>query len=104
MDVFWLRDADREANVTWHQEFMAFMAPYGNGHSYQNYPSRYQQDWRWAYFGPYLPTLVRVKDKYDPKNLFRYAQTISPEPGGASQREYAAVLFAETDIERDAAS
>ena len=71
---------DREANKIWLEGFFNFLAQYGNGHSYQNYPNRNQRDFRWAYWGNYYTQLVAIKNKYDPNNFFRYQQSIGPDP------------------------
>jgi hypothetical protein len=70
---------DRKENEIWLNEFFEFMKQYGNGRSYQNYPNRDQEDFRWAYFGPAYNQLVKIKQKYDPANLFNYPQSIGPD-------------------------
>ncbi len=102
-DVFFKEDAKedkygRKCNEEWLASLMTFMKQFSNGHSFQNYPNRDQQDWRWAYFGPYYNTLQWVKQKYDPGNLFRYQQSISPEPDAAHEHEYAPLLFDDPNI------
>ncbi len=97
-DVFWIDEKDREQNRIWIQNFMHFMDKFSNGHSYQNYPSRDQKDWRWAYFGPYYPWLVYVKEKYDPANFFHYQQSITAEIDPQHKDEYLPVPFEEKDI------
>lgn len=66
----------RTDNQNWLEEFFEFMAQYGNGHSYQNYPNRLQTDYKQAYWGEAYPTLVAIKKKYDPENFFYYQQSI----------------------------
>ena len=80
VDVFWLNDADRQAQVEWLDGFMRLMEPYFNGHVYQNYPRRSQTNYRWMYWGDAFDTLLWVKQKYDPDNFFHYQQSISPGP------------------------
>ena len=46
--------------------------------SYQNFPNRGISDWRQEYYAENFPRLVRVKRRYDPRNLFRNAQSIPP--------------------------
>jgi FAD/FMN-containing dehydrogenase len=74
---------DQKKNEEWLQSFMLFMGKYSNGHSYQNYPNRLQQDFKWSYWGKYYDQLVAIKRKYDPQNFFHYMQSIgepiSPE-------------------------
>ena len=97
-DVFWDKDEDRDCNVQWLLKLMAFVDKYSNGHSFQNYPCRLQEDWRWAYFGPNYPTLVWIKQKYDPDNFFRYQQSITPDPEPRNARDCAPVLFSDPEI------
>ena len=66
----------------WLAGFMALMHPVMNGHVYQNYPSRNFPDFRWAYWGEAFYSLLFVKQKYDPDNVFRFEQSITPYPDG----------------------
>lgn len=70
---------DQKECEEWLEDFFQFMAQYGNGHSYQNYPNRNQTDYKWAYWGIYYNILVMVKKKYDPTNFFHYQQSIGME-------------------------
>jgi hypothetical protein len=80
LDVFWMsEDQQRKDAIAFLDRFMAMMAPYSNGQSYQNYPRRTQQDFRRRYWGSSFERLLAVKRKYDRNNFFQYAQSISPE-------------------------
>jgi hypothetical protein len=92
-DVFWDKDEDKGDNVKFLQDLMVFMKKYSNGHSFQNYPCRLQEDWKWAYFGRNYPSLVWVKQKYDPSNFFHYQQSITAELDEEHMCDYAKVLF-----------
>jgi FAD/FMN-containing dehydrogenase len=76
VDVFWQSDAERATMLAWMDGLMAIVAPYSNGHVYQNYPDPRLTNWQWAYFGDAYPQLQQVKTKYDPQNFFRYQQSI----------------------------
>ena len=83
LDGFWWQDQDRPAVDAWLGKFKAFMQPFWNGHVYQNYPSGDLTDYRWNYFGDAYPTLLKVKQKYDPAGLFDFPQSITPYPPNA---------------------
>jgi hypothetical protein len=71
---------DQEKNKLWLEGFFNFLREYTNGHSYQNYPNRLQEDFRWAYWGDQYEKLVNIKAKYDPTNFFYYQQSIGYQP------------------------
>ncbi len=56
-----------------HQKF----SPVTQG-SYQNYIDPTLTDWQQAYYGANLPRLRQVKQKYDPDDVFHFAQSIPP--------------------------
>ncbi|NJB85352.1 FAD/FMN-containing dehydrogenase [Lewinella marina] len=68
----------------WIAQLNDFLQPIGNGHAYQNYPSRELPNHAWAYWGPNYPQLQRIKRKYDPDQFFRYGQAIDGR--GATER------------------
>lgn len=53
---------------------------YNNGirEQYRNYPNLGFKDWEIAYYGEYYDRLQRIKNKYDPSDLFNHEQTIKP--------------------------
>ena len=81
VDVFWMNDTERAQVQAYLDDFMRLLEPMSNGESYQNYPRLSQTDFRERYWAEQFPKLLRIKRKYDPQNFFRYAQSVSPEPG-----------------------
>lgn len=71
---FWLREADRAEAEDYMREFNSLVEPLSNGHSYQNYPNRWHEDFGNRYFGGNLRRLIEVKKKYDPEDLFSFEQ------------------------------
>jgi hypothetical protein len=84
VDAFWYDAADKQAAVAWLDGFMALMRPCFNGKSYQNYPRATFKDYPLVYWGEAAYSdLCRVKNKYDPGNVFTFPQAIGRWPGFA---------------------
>jgi hypothetical protein len=102
VDSFWSGTPDgplRERAEEWLAGYLELVRPWMNGHVYQDYPSRDLAGYRWAYWGHAFPTLLAVKQKYDPENFFEFEQSISPAPDGVVAPD-APVRFRDGDIER----
>ncbi len=68
---------------SWLGHFLGETAPYVNGSAYQNYIDPTLNDWANAYYGANLDRLVSVKGKYDPDDVFHFAQSIPTRHNGS---------------------
>ncbi|GER90353.1 hypothetical protein KDW_45150 [Dictyobacter vulcani] len=69
-------DAIISQNRSWLNTTWQAMRPYASGAAYQNYIDPTLSNWQQAYYGSNLARLQQVKATYDPKNLFRFKQSI----------------------------
>lgn len=84
LDVFWKTEEER----VWCESFLAqwnqMVQPYWNGEVYQNYPSVVDPDYAKQFWAEAYPRLQRIKAKYDPQNVFTFAQQIVGDPNAGS--------------------
>lgn len=76
----WIDPAESETNIAWAREAVADMQAYAAGGLYLNYPGFFEdteQTTKQA-FGEKYKRLQALKDRYDPRNLFRFNANIMP--------------------------
>ena len=71
----WRNDNEQQRNVQWVKRFRRALRPFVIG-DYVNFPDLEIKNWRMAYYGVNLARLKQVKRKYDPHNVFHFAQSI----------------------------
>jgi FAD/FMN-containing dehydrogenase len=69
-------DQNLFGNMQWLDLFHEAMEQYTSKYSYINFIDRTQKNYLDAYYGPSLPKLKAVKKLVDPKNHFRFPQSI----------------------------
>ncbi|WP_199615645.1 FAD-binding oxidoreductase [Paenibacillus alkalitolerans] len=74
---YWNQDTEADKNIQWIRQFRKSMLPYTCG-AFRDYCDSMIPDWPAAYFGENFSRLKKVKQMYDPENLFRYEQSIPP--------------------------
>jgi FAD/FMN-containing dehydrogenase len=70
-------DAATRGDVAWLHGFRDAMTPYVGNRAYVNYADPTLHDWQSAYFGGNYSRLQRVKQAYDPDNVFHFPQSIA---------------------------
>lgn len=74
----WEAAADDQRCIAWARDFFDASAPYATGGVYINFMTEEEGDRVAAAYGAGYQRLIRLKEKYDPGNLFRLNQNIKP--------------------------
>jgi FAD/FMN-containing dehydrogenase len=77
LNAVWPSTADATAHVTWLRQFWASIVPHTYGFYTNDAIEESQRQLDENYLGNY-PRLVKVKDRYDPTNLFRLNANVRP--------------------------
>jgi FAD/FMN-containing dehydrogenase len=75
----WEDPADDAKGIRWTRDVFDATAPFANGGVYVNFLTADEGERVKNAYGPNYDRLVRVKRQYDPENLFRLNQNISPK-------------------------
>ncbi|SDS83924.1 FAD/FMN-containing dehydrogenase [Paenibacillaceae bacterium GAS479] len=71
----WRDEEEQQRNIQWVKRFRIALRHFVKG-DYVNFPDLGIKNWPKAYYGVNFGRLKQVKRKYDPHNVFRFAQSI----------------------------
>jgi FAD/FMN-containing dehydrogenase len=74
----WTDPGDDQRCVAWARDFFGASAPYASGSVYINFLTQEEDSRIKEAYGPNYDRLTRVKQQYDPRNLFHFNQNIRP--------------------------
>lgn len=80
LNCHWPTEDAGADELNWLHNFNDAMKPYLTGAVYQNMPDIELDNPLRAYYGQNLPRLIEIKRKYDPQNVFSFAQSIPVTP------------------------
>lgn len=76
IDAQWSEEQQEYQSVKWANDFFNDLSDYLPKKVYVNAPDIDLPNYLQQYYGDNLPRLIKIKQKYDPKNLFQYPQSI----------------------------
>jgi hypothetical protein len=74
----WDDASEDKRGIAWARDFFNASAPFASGGVYVNFLTADEGDRVKSAYGPNYARLAKVKRSYDPANLFRVNQNISP--------------------------
>ena len=74
----WPEPAQNDANIKWVRDYFKAIAPHSDEGGYINFLAGDDMDRVRANYGRSYDRLVEIKAKYDPENVFRFNQNLSP--------------------------
>ncbi len=83
LDAIWPNEIDDDKNIAWSRNAWNAAEPFAQeGRIYLNFPGHGEdgEDLTRKAFGPNYARLAQIKAKFDPGNVFRFNQNITPEP------------------------
>jgi len=83
--TYWSDPIDDVTNIAWVDAMREGMQPYTTG-GYVNYIDAAVPDYLDYYYGPNKDRLMKVKERYDPDNVFRFAQSVPRGVAPSSRR------------------
>jgi FAD/FMN-containing dehydrogenase len=78
LQTYWRQESQTDKMVKAFEEVQQIFYSNGIKQQYRNYPDINLKNWESAYYGENYHRLQKVKSKYDPQNIFRYEQSITP--------------------------
>ena len=87
VDSGWTDPRASDRNIAWTRECWTALQRFSRGGMYLNYGSLESEEQVRAVYGENYDRLVRIKDKYDPHNVFQLNQNI--KPNGSVDRDIA---------------
>jgi FAD/FMN-containing dehydrogenase len=74
----WDNASTTDGRIARMRDLYAALRPFMSGGAYVNYCDLDLNDWPQAYWGANLPRLQQIKAAFDPGNIFRHAQSVTP--------------------------